>query len=44
MVLLGNIALRLNKTIEWDSKHLRATNAPEAAQYIRTHYRHGWKV
>jgi hypothetical protein len=44
MVLLGNVALRLGKTIEWDSKHLRVTNAPEAAAFIKSHYRHGWRV
>jgi predicted dehydrogenase len=44
MVLLGNLALRVNKTIEWDSKHLRATNAPEASQYIKPHFRPGWAI
>jgi len=44
MVLLGNLALRLDKTIEWDSEHLRAKNAPEAAHFIKKHYRRGWKV
>jgi predicted dehydrogenase len=44
MVLLGNLALRVNKRIEWDSARLRASNAPEAEQYIKGHHRHGWKV
>jgi predicted dehydrogenase len=44
MVLLGNVALRLNKTIEWDAKNLRARNAPEAAPFIRNDYRAGWEV
>lgn len=44
MVLLGNVALRVNKTIEWDSARLRVTNVREANQYIKTHYRHGWRV
>jgi predicted dehydrogenase len=44
MVLLGNVALRLGKSIEWDSKHLRVTNAPEAAAIIKPHFRSGWKV
>ncbi len=43
-VLLGNLALRLNKKIEWDAKNLRATNAPEAAGMIRREYRKGWRV
>jgi predicted dehydrogenase len=42
MVLLGNVALRLNKTIEWDSKNLRVTNAPEAAAYVKPAFRSGW--
>jgi hypothetical protein len=44
MVLLGNLALRLGKTIEWDSEHLRARNAPEASQFIKKQYRAGWPV
>jgi predicted dehydrogenase len=44
MVLLGNLALRLGKTIEWDSKHLRAKNAPEAEAFVKKHYRSGWSV
>ena len=44
MVLLGNLALRLGKTIEWDTEHLRARNAPEASQFIKKQYRSGWPV
>ncbi len=44
MVLLGNVALHLGKTIEWDSKNLRVKNAPEAAPLIHKHYRDGWKI
>jgi hypothetical protein len=43
-VLLGNLALRLGKKIEWDSAKLRVTNAPEAEALIKGEYRHGWKV
>lgn len=43
-VLLGNLALRLGKKIEWDSKNMRATNAPEADIFIRKKYRHGWAI
>jgi len=43
-VLLGNVAFRTGKKLEWDSKHLRATNAPEAEQFIQHHYRKGWKI
>lgn len=44
MVLLGNVAVRLDKKIEWDSKSLKATNAPEADALIRTEYRKGWTL
>jgi hypothetical protein len=44
IVLLGNVALRLGKPIQWDSKNLTATNAPEASQFIRRQYRKGWDV
>ena len=43
-VLLGNVALRVGKKIQWDSKKLKVTNVPEANQYLRTEYRTGWKA
>ncbi len=44
MVLLGNLAVRLGKKIDWDAKSLKATNAPEAEPLIRTEYRKGWPL
>jgi predicted dehydrogenase len=41
-VVLGTIALRLGKKIEWDSKNLKCPNAPEADALIRCEYRKGW--
>jgi len=32
---LGNVAYRVGKKLIWDATHLRASNAPEADQYIR---------
>jgi predicted dehydrogenase len=45
-VLLGNVAIHLGpgKKLQWDSKHLRVTNAPEAQELIRGAYRQGWEV
>ncbi|MDB6029226.1 MAG: Oxidoreductase domain protein [Verrucomicrobiales bacterium] len=43
-VLLGNVAFRVGKKLEWDSKHLKAKNCPEADQFIQHHYRKGWKL
>lgn len=42
--LLGNVAFRTGKKIEWDAKHLKATNTAEAEQYIQHHYRKGWSL
>jgi hypothetical protein len=41
---LGNVAYRVGKKLEWDARNLRATNAPEADQFIRREYRKGWSV
>ena len=43
-VLLGNVAYRLGKKIEWDAVALKATNLPEADALIRKEYREGWEV
>ena len=41
---LGNVAYRVGKKLLWDPVKLQATNAPEAAQFIRRKYRAGWKL
>jgi len=41
---LGNVAYRVGKKIEWDPVNLKATNAPEADQFIRREYRKGWNL
>ena len=43
-VLLGNVALRAGKKIEWDAENLKVTNAPEANRFIRREYRKGWAL
>ncbi len=42
--LLGNVAFRVGKTLDWDWKNLRARDCPEADQYLQHHYREGWKL
>lgn len=42
-ILLGNIALRVGRKLEWDGKKMQFTNLPEANQYITKEYRSGWK-
>ena len=41
---LGNVAYRLGRKIQWDPVGLKATNAPEAARFIRREYRKGWNL
>jgi len=41
--LLGVVAHRTGRKIEWDAKELRATNAPEADRFIHKSYRKGWE-
>lgn len=43
-VLLGNLAYRAGKPIEWDAANLRCPNAPETAPWIRREERAGWQV
>ncbi|MHC4504462.1 MAG: Gfo/Idh/MocA family protein [Planctomycetota bacterium] len=43
VVLLGNLAVRTGRKIEWDGENLKATNCPEADRYIRREYRKGWE-
>jgi len=42
--LLGNVAFRTGRKLEWDPAKLRAVNAPEADRYLLHHYRKGWKI
>jgi hypothetical protein len=41
-LLIGNLATRLQKRIEWDAANMRAKNAPEAEPLIRKKYRPGF--
>jgi hypothetical protein len=42
-VLLGTVAIRMpGKTLEWDSALLGFKNEPQANDYLRRNYRHGW--
>lgn len=43
-VLLGNVAIRAGKKIEWDSKKLRAKNCPEAEKFIKYHFENGYTL
>jgi predicted dehydrogenase len=41
-VLLGNVAYRVGKKLQWDPAALRAANCPEADKYLRPPYRGNW--
>jgi predicted dehydrogenase len=44
MVLLGVVAVRTGKRIEWDAKAGNVTNDPALNKYIQISAREGWKV
>jgi hypothetical protein len=44
IMLLGCVAIRAGKRIEWDGPNMRAKNAPEAAHFIKRDNRPGWFV
>ena len=43
-MLLGNVAVRLGKSIEYDSKKGEITNLPEAANLVSLPVRNGWEL
>jgi predicted dehydrogenase len=43
-ILLGNVAMRVGKRMEWDGENMRSPNCPDAAKYVRTEYRKGWEL
>src|SRR6185369_15279620 len=43
-ILLGNVAMRVGKKLEWDGPNMKASNCPEADQYIKPEYRKGWSL
>ena len=43
-VLLGNVAIRTDEKLYWDSENFKITNVPEANQYLHREYRRGWAL
>jgi predicted dehydrogenase len=44
-VLLGNVSYRTGgKQLDWDGELLKATNCPEANNYLQREYRPGWTL
>jgi predicted dehydrogenase len=44
VVLLGNIAKRMNMKLYWDPDNMKFTNSDEANKYIGREYRQGWSL
>ncbi len=43
-ILLGAVALRAKKKVEYDALNMKITNVPEANQYLTREYRQGWEL
>jgi predicted dehydrogenase len=43
-ILLGNVAMRAGKKLEWDAENLKFPNAPEAEKFLHCEYRQGWTL
>ncbi len=43
-VLLGNLAYRVGRKLEWDAAGMKFPNCPEADQYLQREYRAGWTL
>ncbi len=44
IILLGCVALRVGKRLEWNGPKMKARNAPEAARYVKRDSRPGWEL
>ena len=43
-VLLGNVAIRANKQLDWDGENMKVLNDDDANKYIHFQYRDGWTL
>jgi len=43
-VLLGNLAIRVGKKLNWDGPNVKCTNVPEANDLVHCQYREGWTL
>jgi GFO/IDH/MocA oxidoreductase family protein len=44
IVLLGNIAIRTGKILNWDGPMMKFTNNSQANRYLKEDYRTGWSI
>jgi hypothetical protein len=43
-ILLGAVALRARKRVEYDSENMKITNIPDANKFLTREYRPGWEL
>ena len=43
-VLVGTVAIKAGRPIEWDGEAMEVTNVPDANRYVRREYRDGWSL
>ena len=43
-VLLGTVAFRAGRKLEWDAENLKVTNCPEAQRFVQRENRTGWEL
>jgi hypothetical protein len=43
-ILLGGVALRTGKRVDYDTVNMKITNVPEANKFLVREYRKGWEL
>jgi predicted dehydrogenase len=43
-ILLGNVAMRAGKKLEWDGENMKFPNASDAEKFLHFEYRKGWTL
>jgi hypothetical protein len=43
-ILLGGVALRAGKKVDYDAVNMKITNLPDANKYLVREYRKGWEL
>ncbi len=44
MVVMGNLAIRSGRPLEWDGENMKVINFEDANQYVHYDYRQGWTL
>ncbi len=44
IIMLGIAAIRADKKLHWDAERMTFANAPEADEFLRSHYRKDWQI